>query len=80
MLLAQLLIFTLFDTSYEKCGKQNEVLTGYALRPEDACGKLVEKSVLPIARPFLLKNFVQPESNVFHKLRANFPQVFPQLN
>ena len=32
----------------------------------------------PIARPFGYKNCLGRSSHVFHKIRANFPQVFPQ--
>ncbi|MEG3878710.1 hypothetical protein QT971_22830 [Microcoleus sp. herbarium19] len=32
----------------------------------------------PIARRFGYKNCFGSSSNVFHKMRANFPQVFPQ--
>jgi hypothetical protein len=38
----------------------------------------VEKLVRSIARRFWCKNYFERSSKVFHKLRANFPQVFPQ--
>jgi hypothetical protein len=38
----------------------------------------VEKLVRSIARRFGCKNYFERSSKVFHKLRANFPQVFPQ--
>jgi len=38
----------------------------------------VEKLLRSIARPFLCKNCFGRSSKVFHKWRANFPQVFPQ--
>jgi hypothetical protein len=38
----------------------------------------VEKLVGSIARRFWCKNYFERSSKVFHKLRANFPQVFPQ--
>jgi hypothetical protein len=38
----------------------------------------VEKLVRSIVRQFWCKNYFERSSKVFHKLRANFPQVFPQ--
>jgi hypothetical protein len=38
----------------------------------------VEKLVRSIARRFWCKNYFERLSKVFHKLWANFPQVFPQ--
>ena len=39
----------------------------------------MEKLVRSIARRFGCKNYFERSSKVFHKLRANFPQVFPQV-
>ncbi|MGB7707960.1 MAG: hypothetical protein WBL95_00180 [Microcoleus sp.] len=45
-----------------------------------ACGKLVKKLAESIAQLSIVKNFLQRQSNVFHKIMVICPQVFPQVS